>query len=45
MQAVTESQAQDRERFIELYMAIEQSAKPAVIAFQEIGGCPDYAAK
>jgi 4-hydroxy-4-methyl-2-oxoglutarate aldolase len=27
-----------------LYRAVEQSAKPAVIAFQEIGGFPDYAA-
>jgi regulator of RNase E activity RraA len=29
---------------MDLYQATQQSKKPAVIAFQEIGGYPDYAA-
>jgi 4-hydroxy-4-methyl-2-oxoglutarate aldolase len=32
------------ENFIELYRLVEQSPKPAVIVFQEIGGYPDFAA-
>jgi len=32
------------ERFIELYRCVGESPKPAVVAFQEIGGFPDYAA-
>ena len=32
------------EGFVQLYRAIEESPKPVVVAFQEIGGFPDYAA-
>ncbi len=44
VETVTESESTGIERFIELYRAVEQSPKPAVIAFQEVGGHPDYAA-
>ena len=44
VETVTESEGSDPERFLELCEAVGQSAKPAVIAFQEIGGYPDYAA-
>jgi 4-hydroxy-4-methyl-2-oxoglutarate aldolase len=30
--------------FLELFKAVENLPKPAVVAFQEIGGCADYAA-
>lgn len=33
-----------RDDFVELYRAVEASPKPAVIAFQEIGAAPDFAA-
>jgi len=44
VETVTESEASDLERFVELYEAVARSSKPAVIAFQEVGGYPDYAA-
>jgi len=44
VETVTESEPSAIERFVELYRAVERSLKPAVIAFQEIGGHPDYAA-
>jgi 4-hydroxy-4-methyl-2-oxoglutarate aldolase len=44
VETVTESGDLDDERFLELYELVRQSPKPAVIAFQEIGGYPDYAA-
>lgn len=44
VETVTESEPQALERFVEIYRAVERSPKPAVIAFQEIGGHPDYAA-
>lgn len=44
VETVTESEPSAFDRFVELYRAVEQSPKPAVIAFQEIGGHPDYAA-
>jgi 4-hydroxy-4-methyl-2-oxoglutarate aldolase len=44
VETITEMQPFDREGFVQLYRAVEQSPKPAVIAFQEIGGYPDYAA-
>ena len=44
VETVTESESLDLDRFLELYRAVEQSLQPAVIAFQEIGGHPDYAA-
>lgn len=44
VETVTESEPFDLQGFIDLYRAVEQSPKPAVVAFQEIGGHPDYAA-
>jgi 4-hydroxy-4-methyl-2-oxoglutarate aldolase len=44
VETVTESEPFDIQGFLELYRLVEQSEKPAVIAFQEIGGYPDYAA-
>jgi len=44
VETVTESETPDVERFLDLYRAVEKSAKPAVVVFQEIGGHPDYAA-
>jgi regulator of RNase E activity RraA len=44
VETITESDGRDPERFMELYTAVGQSAKPAVIAFQEIGFYHDYAA-
>ncbi len=44
VETVTESEGASISRFMELYQATQQSKKPAVIAFQEIGGHPDYAA-
>jgi regulator of RNase E activity RraA len=42
-ETITESEDQNISGFIELFRAVEQSKKPAVIALQEIGGYPDYA--
>jgi 4-hydroxy-4-methyl-2-oxoglutarate aldolase len=36
--------ATDRKTFLSLYQAVMESPKPAVVAFQEIGPQPDYAA-
>ena len=44
VETVTESDEGEISRFIDLQRAVEQSKKPAVIALQEIGGYPDYAA-
>jgi regulator of RNase E activity RraA len=44
VETVTESDDRDVSGFIDLYRAVEQSKKPAVIALQEVGGYPDYAA-
>jgi 4-hydroxy-4-methyl-2-oxoglutarate aldolase len=44
VESVTESEPFDIGMFIELYKAVESSPKPAVIALQEIGGYPDFAA-
>jgi regulator of RNase E activity RraA len=44
VETVTESEEKSVSRFIDLYRAVEQSQKPAVIVLQEIGGYPDYAA-
>jgi 4-hydroxy-4-methyl-2-oxoglutarate aldolase len=44
VETVTEGEPTGVERFVELYRAVEQSPKPAIIAFQEIGGHGDYAA-
>jgi len=44
VETVTEGEASDVGRFIDLFRAVDQSKKPAVIVLQEIGGYPDYAA-
>jgi regulator of RNase E activity RraA len=44
VETVTESEKPEIERFLELYRAVEKSPRPVVIAFQEIGGHPDFAA-
>ncbi|MCC6588049.1 MAG: RraA family protein [Bryobacterales bacterium] len=44
VETITQREAMDPNQFIELYAAVAASPKPAVIAFQEIGGHPDYAA-
>jgi 4-hydroxy-4-methyl-2-oxoglutarate aldolase len=44
VETMTQSEPFDTEGFVDLYRAVEQSPKPAVIAFQEVGGFPDYAA-
>ncbi len=44
VETITEMEPFDRNGFVELYRAVQESPKPAVIAFQEIGGYPDYAA-
>jgi 4-hydroxy-4-methyl-2-oxoglutarate aldolase len=44
VETVTESEPADPERFVELYKTVAISPKPAVIAFQELGGYSDYAA-
>ena len=44
VETVTQSEAFDIDDFIELYRAVENSGKPAVVVLQEIGAHPDYAA-
>jgi 4-hydroxy-4-methyl-2-oxoglutarate aldolase len=44
VETVTETEPRDLNLFIRLYEAVERSPKPAVIAFQEVGAHPDYAA-
>ena len=44
VETVTTQEPMDPEVFVDLYQAVEQSPKPAVIALQEIGGHGDYAA-
>lgn len=44
VETVTQMEPFGFDGFVQLYRAIEQSPKPAVVAFQEIGGFPDYAA-
>src|SRR5258708_1090211 len=44
VETVTEMEPFDLGQFVELYRALDRSPKPAVIAFQEIGGHPEYAA-
>ena len=43
VETVTEAVKREEAGYIELFEAVENSPKPAVIAFQEIGGGPDYA--
>jgi regulator of RNase E activity RraA len=44
VESVTQLHATEERTFLELFQAVEQSPKPAVVAFQEIGGHRDYAA-
>lgn len=44
VETMTEAPKIDRSVFMELYEAVEKSPKPAVVAFQEMGPHPDYAA-
>lgn len=44
VETVSSSEPMDIHQFVELYRLVEKSRKPAVIAFQEIGARPDYAA-
>jgi regulator of RNase E activity RraA len=44
VETVTECYAASVDLFVELYRRVGESPKPAVVAFQEIGGHPDYAA-
>jgi 4-hydroxy-4-methyl-2-oxoglutarate aldolase len=44
VETISRTEPGDNARFIDLYEAVERSPKPAVIAFQEVGANPDYAA-
>ncbi len=44
VETVSTSEPFEIQQFVELYRAVEKTSKPAVIAFQEIGAHPDYAA-
>ncbi len=44
VETVTQLHATEERTFLELFQAVEDSPKPAVVAFQEIGGHCDYAA-
>lgn len=43
VETMTEGNPKEERGYVELFEAVEKSPKPAVIAFQEIGGSPDYA--
>jgi 4-hydroxy-4-methyl-2-oxoglutarate aldolase len=43
VETVTQGVKKEEARYIELFAAVESSPQPAIIAFQEIGGSPDYA--
>jgi len=44
VEAVTQMHSTEERTFLELFNAVEASPKPAVVAFQEIGGHGNYAA-
>ena len=44
VETVTQMHSTEERTFLELCQAVEDSPKPAVVAFQEIGGHGDYAA-
>ena len=44
VETVTKTEPRDNRRFVELYRMVEQSPKPAVVVFQEIGAHGDLAA-
>ncbi|MEJ2009675.1 MAG: RraA family protein [Acidobacteriota bacterium] len=43
VETMTAGNPKEERGYVELFEAVEKSPKPAVIAFQEIGGSPDYA--
>lgn len=43
VETMTEGNPKEEKNYVELFEFVEKSPKPAVIAFQEIGGSPDYA--
>ena len=43
VETMTEGHPREERGYVELFEAVEKSPKPAVIAFQEVGGHPDYA--
>lgn len=42
VETMTEGNPREERGYVELFEAVEKSPKPAVVAFQEIGGHPDY---
>ena len=44
VETVTQLHATEERTFLELFRAVDDSPKPAVVAFQEIGGHADYSA-
>jgi regulator of RNase E activity RraA len=44
VETISRTEPADNTRFLDLYELVERSPKPAVIAFQEVGSNPDYAA-
>jgi 4-hydroxy-4-methyl-2-oxoglutarate aldolase len=44
VETMTQGNPREERGYVELFEAVEKSPKPAVVAFQEIGGGPDYAA-
>ena len=44
VETITTCEPLDWERFHELFRAVDQAPKPAVVVFQEIGGHPEFAA-
>lgn len=43
VETMTEGNPREERGYVELFEAVEKSPRPAVIAFQEVGGQPDYA--
>ena len=44
VETMTEGNPREERGYVELFEAVEKSPRPAVVAFQEVGGSPDYAA-
>src|SRR5690348_12832731 len=42
VETMTEGNPREERGYVELFEAVEKSPKPAVVAFQEVGGHPDY---
>jgi 4-hydroxy-4-methyl-2-oxoglutarate aldolase len=43
VETMTEGNPREERGYVELFEAVEKSPNPAVVAFQEVGGSPDYA--